>query len=245
MNVGRTILLAASILPLLLAGCEAEPPTKADPGAAPQKVEGQPKEVPIGPNVLLEVAGKRRRVLVGARVCLREGMLEQFVTRKNAKEHEAVLAADVDARDVHKALILAGAEPGNPVRYDPQFVPPRGSLVRVLVRYQDSKGETITRNGREWIRNLKTMKELATDWVFAGSRLVQFPEAKDKPPFYAANSGDLICVSNFPEAMLDLPINSPKDNEDLAFEAWIERIPPLETKVTLILEPVPAKPNSP
>ena len=38
--------------------------------------------------------------------------------------------------------------------------------------------------------------------------------------------------------MLDLPINSSKDNDDLAFEAHTERIPDLETPVLVILEPV-------
>ena len=42
--------------------------------------------------------------------------------------------------------------------------------------------------------------------------------------------------------MLDLPIASSKENEDLVFEAWTERIPPLDTPVVVILEPVvPAK----
>jgi hypothetical protein len=37
--------------------------------------------------------------------------------------------------------------------------------------------------------------------------------------------------------LLDLPIDSSKNNADLNFEAHTERIPPLETKVTVILEP--------
>ena len=69
--------------------------------------------------------------------------------------------------------------------------------------------------------------------------LLPDPDNKDRPPFYAANSGDVICVSNFESALLDLPINSPKDNSELNFEAHKERIPPLDTKVTIILEPVP------
>ena len=53
-----------------------------------------------------------------------------------------------------------------------------------------------------------------------------------------ANGGDVICVSNFEDAMLDLPINSSKNNDELAFEAFTERIPPIGTPVTVILEPV-------
>ena len=41
--------------------------------------------------------------------------------------------------------------------------------------------------------------------------------------------------------MLDVPFSSPKDNDDLAFEAHTDRIPPVDTPVLIILEPVPAK----
>jgi len=78
-------------------------------------------------------------------------------------------------------------------------------------------------------------------WVFAGS--VFFPNQDDpkQPPLYAANGGDVICVSNFPDAMLDLPVNSPQEDAERLYEAFTERIPPLGTAVTIILEPVAEK----
>jgi hypothetical protein len=76
------------------------------------------------------------------------------------------------------------------------------------------------------------------DWVFAGSQFFQDPDDKTRPPFYMANSGDVITVSNFTDAMLDLPIDSSKDNNELSFECFTERIPEKGTKVTMILEPV-------
>jgi hypothetical protein len=39
-------------------------------------------------------------------------------------------------------------------------------------------------------------------------------------------------------ALMDLPIASPKALADRVYEANTERIPPKETKVTVILEPV-------
>ena len=90
----------------------------------------------------------------------------------------------------------------------------------------------------EWIRNIKTKKDLGVDWVFAGSYLIPDTLDATKKPFYAANDGDVICVSNFDTALLDLPIDSGKDNDDLAFEAHTDRIPALETPVLVILEPV-------
>jgi hypothetical protein len=38
--------------------------------------------------------------------------------------------------------------------------------------------------------------------------------------------------------MLDLPIVSSQDNEELVFEAFADRIPALGTPVTVILEPI-------
>src|SRR5262249_62159967 len=61
-----------------------------------------------------------------------------------------------------------------------------------------------------------------------------------KKKVYLANDGDVICVSNFETALLDLPIKSPKDNADLVYVAHTSRIPPPETKVVVVLEPLPA-----
>jgi hypothetical protein len=196
------------------------------------------KKVEVGKNVWLEVQGDKRRVIVQAEVCLRDGMLEQLMCRKRTKEHEAILAADVDARDIHKALILAKATPGTPVKSKGDTViPPTGTKIKITLSYKD-KDKQVTVPGRDWVRDMKTKKSLEHDWVFVGSYLMDNPLEKDKPPLYAANSGDVICVSNFVEAMLDLPINSSKNNAELEFEAFTERIPPLGTPVTVTLEPV-------
>jgi hypothetical protein len=199
------------------------------------------KKVEMGKNVWLLVDGDKRKVMVQAEVCLREGMLEHLMCRQRTKEHEAVLSADVDARDIHKALIVAKASPGKTVQFkeDGTVVPPTGTSIKVMLTYKDKdKNKTVTVPGRDWVRDFKTKKSLDVDWVFAGSQLLENPLEKDKPPLYAANGGDVICVSNFEGAMLDLPISSSKNNAELEFEAFTERIPPIGTAVTVILEPV-------
>jgi hypothetical protein len=45
----------------------------------------------------------------------------------------------------------------------------------------------------------------------------------------------MICVSNFPTAMLDLTIASSDSNEALLFEAFEGRVPAAGTAVELIL----------
>jgi hypothetical protein len=195
------------------------------------------KKVLIAKNIFLEVLpDKKRRVLLSGEICLREGQLELFLCRKQTKEHEAIVTADVDARKVHEALILAGAKEGSPVQFAPKYRPATGTKIKVFVQYK-KKDKQVTVPAQSLIKDMKTGKALDSDWVFAGSKLVNNPLDPDKK-HYLANDGDVICVSNFDTALLDLPIKSPKENADRFFTAFTEHIPPLETKVAVILAPV-------
>jgi hypothetical protein len=194
-------------------------------------------KVAVGKNVWLEVQGKQRRVLIEGTVCLREGNLEEFMCKKFTKEHESIVNADVDARDIHKALMLAGAEPGSPAQFQPKYVPARGPVIKVSVEYVKD-GKTVTAKAQSWIKNIQTKKEMSTDWVFAGSQLVKNPLEKDKPPYYLANGGDIISIANFESSLLDIPVRSTAEDADLVYEAFTDRIPALETKLLVILEPV-------
>jgi hypothetical protein len=240
----RAIFLGVRVLALSLpigiamSGCEA-PSEREEPRPKPAAPAPDTKKVQIGPNVFLEVKGERRRVLIDTEVCLTRGQLELFLCRRDSKEHEAIVHAAADGRDIHAALIAAGAEPGSPVRYEPKYTPARGTSIKVGVEYEE-KGKRVVRSARDWVKYSKTGKELDVDWVFAGSVLLEDPREKTKKKMvYLANEGgDYFCVSNFEDAILDLPINSSKDNADLSFEAFTERIPPVGTKVVVTLEPV-------
>jgi hypothetical protein len=234
---------AAGLFLLGLVGCydDGPAPNKATANQAASK-EGPPaKKVEVGKNVFLEIRGSKRRVLVNAYVVQRQARLEQLLCKKMTKEHEAILAADMDARHIHAALLAAGAEAGSPVQYEipdeRPYKPARGTRIKVSVQYQD-KDQTVTLPAQQWVRHVKTKKDLEYEWVFAGSRFTPHPEDPKAPPDYAANIGDVICVSNFDTAMLDLPVASTKSDEDLEYEANTERIPALNTPVTIILEPV-------
>lgn len=255
-------------LPLLVGlGCEGEPrprsanavdqpgkptqrdtsqeksPAKADPAPKSPDQPVPSKKVSLGKSVWFETEGDRRRVLVAATVCLREGGLECFLCRTQTKEYESILATDADAQVIHAGLLAAGAKPGSPVQYvekkgEVVIVPPTGSRIKIAVQYED-KGKLVTVPAQQWILNAKTKKDLEDEWVFAGSRLLSHPEDENKKPVYAATSdGSYICVYNMPYAMLDLPVNNPnKDPEIRELQPHTDRIPPLQTKVMLILEP--------
>ena len=79
------------------------------------------------------------------------------------------------------------------------------------------------------------IRQMEAGWVFAGSFFVTNEKTGEK--FYQAESGDLICVANFASATLDLAATSSATNDDLMFEAFTERIPPLGTQVTIELVP--------
>ena len=146
----------------------------------------------------------------------------------------------LDAREVHAALLLTGAEPGSPVKFAPRFKAPTGTRIKVSLTYR-AKGKVKTAPASEWVMNKVDGKNLAYDWVFAGSRLFKDPENPAATPFYMANNGEVISLSNFPDSMMDLPVKSSKDAADLIFEANTAKIPPLRSPVLVTLEPVVEK----
>jgi uncharacterized membrane protein len=187
-----------------------------------------------------------KRVLFAADVCLREGVLEVLVCKKQTKEHEAILRTDLDARFLHAALLATGAKNGKPVQWmnpkteEPDYKPASGQTIRVNVHYVWN-GKTYTHLAQDWILDKSTKKPMAHDWVFAGSRFVKNPERPEEPDYYTANNGEVISISNFVDSMLDLPVQVSKDEHDLHFEALTDKIPKVGTPVWVILEPVVAK----
>src|SRR5262249_40352288 len=125
------------------------PDAKAANALAP---EAKRKE--LGKNLFLETEGegpsaRRRLVLIAAR-CLREGPVEALLTRQTTKEHESPLAVDTDAKLIHAALLAAGARPGTPVSFEPKYTPASGSTIKITLRYE-KEGKPVTVPAQEWV----------------------------------------------------------------------------------------------
>jgi hypothetical protein len=231
------VVIAAALCPCTIL---AQPPDNEE--AAPQPPPKLPEPAGarrLSPKHDVWVDPKQGVVLVDGQVSLRRGMLEMFACTRNTKEHESVVSADTEAFLVHTALLTLGAEPGSPVEFVPEYRPPTGTEIEVHVLWRDAEGQEHTARAQEWVREVRTGKELAHPFVFAGSRFWTDPETGRQ--YYQAESGDFICVSNFSTAMLDIPVPSSDSNEALEYEAFTERIPPLGTPVRLILKPVKEK----
>lgn len=276
----------------------------ADPDPADEPIAADLVPLNKGETVLMDVKGKR--LLLKSEVVLREGLLELLVCLKRTKEHEAILAVDAQAKIVHAGLLAIGAQPGSPIRWQPEYQPASGQQIDIFFTWTDEQGKLHRDPAQTWVRHAtrryyveklenlpdtfqlpsdaelkwdpkhkellwyghmtevqrdaalkhskdkafqdavksffkqSQVREMKANWVFAGSHF--YVDEKTGEKFYQAESGDLICVANFATATLDLSASSSATNDDLMFEAFTDRIPPLGTKVTIELIPV-AKPR--
>lgn len=201
---------------------------KAGPGKEPEGATRLVKDADIWFDV------KKKLVICDGQVALREGQLEMFACPKGTKEHESVVSVNAKAYQMHAGLLGIGAKPGKPVKFDP-YTPASGQTIDVWVLWNDDKGQLKKAKAQEWIKHARTEKQMPFDWVFAGSGF--WKDEMTGKEIYQAESGDLICVSNFATAMLDLPVPSSQVNDDLLFVAFTERIPPRGTKVRIVLHP--------
>lgn len=238
----------------------------ADTYAAP------PGAKQLGKQPDLWVDMKSKRVYVDGYVAMQRGPLEMLACPVGTKEHESVVAVFAKSSEVHAALLAIGARSGHPVRWDPEFSPPTGQTIQVWIAWRDPQpqkepsdapkenndglgdepsdtlefmpGEEFSVvDARKWVRNVKTKEELAEPWVFAGSEFWSDPE--DNIERYSADAGDMICVSNFTTAMLDVPFQSSADTGNLLFEPFTERVPVRGTPVRLVLVPQPNADENP
>lgn len=249
----KTILGIATLAALALgAGLPATAqPAQPKPEELPEfPVLGKDSKLVPNPTVkavVMEVKDKKIvRAGIACEVCLREGPLEQFLCKKGTKEHEAIVRADMDAVHIHEALILAGGKPGTPTGFvDPKtemakHTPATGSRVNVSVHYKKD-GKLFTHPAQDWIWDSKKKASMHHHWVFAGSVFIKNPDDPNAKPYYGANAGDIFSISNFPYSTLEIPAPISKDEAQLTYEAKTDKIPPLGSKVWVILEVVPEK----
>jgi hypothetical protein len=222
---------------------EAARPTASEPNAAPDKPAAGADPEDLTPAGLVKLSKahdvwldkKRKAIVIDGQVVLRDGQLEMFACPKGTKEHESVVALNCSPEEVHAGLLALGAKAGTPVQFNPAYKAATGNIVDVYVLWRDAAGKAQQVRAQQWIKHTKTGKAMPYDWVFAGSGFWRDEETGEQ--HYKANGGDFICVSNFPTAMLDLPVESSQANAELLFHAFTENIPPKGTKVRVVLIP--------
>jgi hypothetical protein len=231
------------------AGPEISPAAQADPNQpapaaadARADAKGDANIVFLSPEHDLWIDKTQHEVVMKGKVTVREGNLEMLACPAGTKDYESIVAVSTKAAPVHAALLALGAKVGHPAHYDSKtqkYSHPTGTEIGVFIRWTDDKGKHES-PAQDWVRNIKTHKALEYPWVFGGSI---FEDEGNGQKSYAADGGDFICVANFPTAMMDLPIESPKAWDDHLFEPFTDRIPPKGTAVELVLKPKLEKPG--
>ncbi|PXA03369.1 hypothetical protein DDZ13_11780 [Coraliomargarita sinensis] len=210
----------------------------------------------------VQIDAKNRIVDVEAQISLEDGLLELIACTEGTKEHEAVVRINATPIHVHTALLLIGARNGTPAMRKPineektrwMHVPPSGDPVHVSLVIKDEDGNPVERPISDFIRRTEgdpympdygdggepadddEAKESFPDvFAFTGSHLV---EGKDgKKQYLADQSGHVITISTFGDEMLGLPDIQSRENGELVWELDPTYLPPLDTKVTLRLQP--------
>jgi len=179
----------------------------------------------------------RRAVYVDGQVVLRAGPVE-FLACFAGKEHESIVRLEPSATHVYMALGLVGLEPGHPPRWDERrgrFGPPTGDLVDVSIEWEID-GDRRSAAGFQWLRECEHERTpIDRPWVFTGSRRL------GDGTLSADRSGEGIAVVDKPNSLLALSRNHVSRDAELWAEANTAAIPPMNTRVRVILRPARAR----
>jgi len=177
------------------------------------------------------------QVEVDAQVILRQGELELLLWAESPtpKGHETILATKTKPSDIYEALGLMGLTPGSPPWFDFEKSvahAAKGDAIEVRVRYQRDS-QPIEHNICDWVTNKAREAPMERrDWVFCGSR------REENGRFAADFEGTVITVVDFPSSLLSLAESHSESNAELWLVANAERIPEIDTPVTVILRAV-------
>ena len=190
----------------------------------------------------LVVDTKAREVRLEAEVCLQQGSLELLACSPGTREHESILVVKAKPSHVVFALALVGLSPGQPgyMTEGGSYSPPGGTVVDILVRFTvakpDGKREAVEVPAWKLLKPAQSESglERPLQWVYVGRPSEAALRAADQ-------EGTVICLSNFTEAVLDVPFESTSVNAELLYEANPAVVPPVKTPVEIILRPTPER----
>ena len=235
----RAFCTAVCLVAVVVTGCLLGQAADAEREVPAKPLPVDPKCIRVSKEDEVWIDEKRKTVIVAGQVCNDLATLEMFACPRGTKEHEAVVSVNSTAQAIHAALLAVGAEPGSPARFDPKYEPPTGSEIGVWVVWDDDEGTRQRVPGQQWVKHVPSGKAMTHKWVFAGSGFSE--PFGDEKPYYLADAGDLICVSNFTSAMLDLTIPSSQNDGSLLFQSFSENVPPVGTPIQLELKPIQSK----
>ncbi len=222
----RSTVLVWTLAAILAGG--AHPSSAGDPSRKTGVVDYAPH---------VRIDWSRGQVEVDGRIVLREGSLELFACSPQTREHESIVAIGARPQRVYEALGLLGVTPGHPVRLVPgteRWEAATGDALRIEARWE-REGHSHAVDIGEWMRDVGTGRPLPPGiWRFAGS-------TRDARGNLTADAdGTVVCVVDFASALIALAEMKTASNDALWVRAHASAIPPIDTRVTLVISRVEA-----
>jgi hypothetical protein len=185
---------------------------------------------------------KTREIRFPALVSMREGFLEFLVVHEHGAVHESLFRTHVSPTHINLALALLRYKPSKEFYRIPtengtpsdEFysVPEETKLAaRIDIQVEFEKDGVMKRLPvNDWVRHETTAKAMRPGhWVYGGSDFY-------KGNFIPEDSGQIAAIFITDTALINYP---GQDNiNDEVWTVMTERVPDLETKVTLVLAPL-------
>jgi hypothetical protein len=222
--------LTATVLVVLAAGAARGAETPAEKTPPPPE---KPVVLKTLPGIVVDT--EKGEVRLEGKVCLREGALELVVCSEGTREHESVVVVKARPSHVTFALALLGLEPGQPAHRTEAgaFSPPAGETLEITARFF-AANKALLKEVPAWklLRLSGSEAEVTRpiEWVYIGRPEKEALVAADR-------EGTVVCLSNFIEAVIDVPFESTAVNADLLYEADPDVVPPVGTPVELVIRP--------
>ena len=193
---------------------------------------------------------KEQEVLMDARICLDEGILEYLACTKGSFDHEAIFDTEAKPELLHASLLFLGMEP------DPRYIQ-MGSviwdltgkrpncLMKIYVQWEEA-GQLVRVDLEHFLINREEGEEdeyfyeeeedQNAYWVFTGSF---FYKAGEKQVYAANENGGVVAVWMNPSCVIQYgrTLENPYQGEESGLEINTEVCPPVGTKVKLVFKP--------
>ena len=171
---------------------------------------------------------------------MKRGLLEYLLVNPKGSVHESLLATDVEANDIHVAMLLLGAKGGAitaaapPAQLNAQYfrTAPKltGDTIFITVKWMEKDVEK-TAPVEDWLINEETRKKIEHGpWIYNGSMVYE-------GRFLAQMEGNLVALVTSPTALINNPRKG--NNDDKMWNVNEEATPGQSTPVEIIFKLVP------
>lgn len=208
--------------------------------------EGAPP--PVKPSVRLVSPGiyeigqvrldqKARSISVPGKLNMKRGLLEYLLVNSKGSVHESLLVTDVEANDIHMAMLLLGAKGGAitteapPAQLDANYFrsAPKltGDPLSITVKWKEKDAEK-TASVEDWLINETTNTAVEhSPWIYNGSMIYE-------GNFLAQVEGNLVALVTNPTALINNPRKG--NDNDLIWNANGETTPGIGAPVEIIFQ---------